>query len=60
MAGLSDGARELLGLIVSHGGTRKDLYDVKARYKTARPTGDHFWTSIRALARQDLAFVFRG
>ena len=60
MAALPDGARELLGLIVSHGGTRRDLYDVKMRYKMAHPTGDHFSTSMQALTRLNLAFVFHG
>jgi len=57
---LPEGAAELLRLIVAHGGTQGELYDVKARYAENHPNSDHFWASLRAATRLGLAFLFHG
>ena len=60
LSSLPGPARKLLDLIASHGGTRGELYDIKARYTRVHQDSDHFWASVRAVTRFGLAFILHG
>ena len=60
VASLPPQGKGLLSLIVSHGGTSGELYDIKERYVQAHQDSDHFWASVRAVTRLGLAFLFHG
>jgi uncharacterized protein (DUF362 family) len=60
VASLPSQGKDLLSLIVSHGGTSGELYDLKNRYVRVHQDSDHFWASVRAVTRLGLAFLFHG
>jgi uncharacterized protein (DUF362 family) len=60
VASLPQTGQDVLRLLLTHGGTSGDYYDILREYLSSGRDSNSFWAGLRSLLRLGLAFLFHG